>query len=58
MNDRRTMLGWGLLFLVFSLVAGLFGFGLVATHTIAKVMFFVFFVLFLVAVLTQPPRRI
>ena len=58
MNDRRAMFGWGLLFLMFSMVAGLFGFGLVAEHTVAKVLFFVFLVLFLVAVLVPPPRRI
>ena len=48
------MLGWALTFLVVALIAGLFGFGLVAgaSYTIAKVLFFVFLVLFIVALIT------
>lgn len=48
------MLGWTLMFLLFALVAGLFGFGLIAgaSYTIAKVLFFVFLVLFIVSLFT------
>ena len=45
------MLRWALLFLVVALVAALFGFGGVADTSIvaAKVLFFVFLVLFVVS---------
>lgn len=45
------MLGWALLFLIVALVAGLFGFGLVAgmAYGAAKILFFVFLVLFVVS---------
>ncbi|MBX9700446.1 MAG: DUF1328 domain-containing protein [Acetobacteraceae bacterium] len=45
------MLYWTLIFLVIALVAGLFGFGGIATASagIAKVLFAVFLVLFLVS---------
>jgi uncharacterized membrane protein YtjA (UPF0391 family) len=45
-----TLLKWALIFLVISLVAGIFGFtGLaVATAEIARVLFFVFVAIFLV----------
>jgi uncharacterized membrane protein YtjA (UPF0391 family) len=44
------MLGWALTFLVIALVAGLFGFGLIASAAvgIARILFFVFLVLFVV----------
>jgi len=53
------MLGWALTFLIIALLAGLFGFGLVAgaSYTIAKVLFFVFLVLFVVSLLTGAMRR-
>jgi uncharacterized membrane protein YtjA (UPF0391 family) len=52
------MLGWALTFLIIALIAGLFGFGLVAgmSYTAAKICFFVFLVLFVVALLTN--RRV
>lgn len=45
------MLKWALIFFLISLVAGLFGFGGVASAagSIAKVLFFVFAVLFIIA---------
>jgi uncharacterized membrane protein YtjA (UPF0391 family) len=48
------MLGWALTFLVIALIAALFGFGLVAgmSYTAAKICFFVFLILFVVALLT------
>lgn len=47
------MLGWALTFLVIALVAALFGFGVIASGaaTIAKILFFVFLVLFVVSLL-------
>jgi len=47
------MLYWSLVFLVVALLAGLFGFGLIAgtSYMIAKVLFFVFIVIFLVSLI-------
>jgi uncharacterized membrane protein YtjA (UPF0391 family) len=47
------MLYWALVFLIVALVAGLFGFGgiYMAAAGIAKVLFFIFLVLFLVSLL-------
>jgi len=52
------MLSWALLFLIVALVAGAFGFGLIASTAagLAKILFFVFIVLFLIALITG--RRI
>jgi len=49
------MLRWTLLFLVVALVAGLFGFLDVAgtSYAIARVLFFVFLVLFVVSLLFE-----
>ncbi len=47
------MLGWALTFLIVALIAAVFGFGGVASGaaTIAKVLFFVFLVLFIVSLI-------
>jgi len=47
------MLYWSLVFLVIALLAGLFGFGLVAgtSYAIAKVLFFVFLVIFIISLI-------
>jgi uncharacterized membrane protein YtjA (UPF0391 family) len=47
------MLYWSLVFLIVALVAGLFGFGLIAgtSYMIAKVLFFVFLVIFIISLL-------
>ena len=47
------MLSWALVFLVVALLAGLFGFGIVASAAagFAKVLFFLFIVLFLVSLI-------
>jgi len=47
------MLRWALVFLVIALIAGLFGFTEVAgpSWVIAKVLFFVFLVLFIISLL-------
>ncbi|HKA08766.1 MAG TPA: DUF1328 domain-containing protein [Gemmataceae bacterium] len=47
------MLRWALVFLVIALIAGLFGFTEIAgpSYFIAKVLFFVFVVLFIISLL-------
>jgi uncharacterized membrane protein YtjA (UPF0391 family) len=55
------MLSWAIFFLVLALVAALFGFGVIASAAvgIAKILFFVFLVLFIVAlILGRRPRAI
>jgi uncharacterized membrane protein YtjA (UPF0391 family) len=53
------MLYWALIFLVVAIVAALFGFGVIASGaaTIAKVLFFVFLVLFVVSLIAGGVRR-
>ena len=53
------MLGWALAFLVIALLAAVFGFtGIaVASAGIAKILFFVFLVIFLVTLITGFARR-
>jgi len=53
------MLYWAMVFLVIALVAGLFGFGgiYVAAAGIAKILFFVFLVLFIVSLIAGGTRR-
>ena len=45
------MLGWSITFLIIALIAGVFGFGLVASASmgIAKILFFIFAVLFVLS---------
>lgn len=52
------MLSWTVTFLVLALVAGLFGFGLVAgmAYSIAQILFFVFLVLLVISLVTR--RRV
>ena len=47
------MLRWSLIFLVVALIAGLFGFNVIEgmSWTIAKVLFFVFLVLFVISLI-------
>ena len=49
------LLNWVVLFLVVAVVAGVFGFGGIAQDSawIAKVLFFVFLVLFIISLLQQ-----
>jgi uncharacterized membrane protein YtjA (UPF0391 family) len=49
-----AMLTWTIIFLVVALIAGLFGFGGIASTAtgIARVLFFIFLVLFAVSLLT------
>jgi uncharacterized membrane protein YtjA (UPF0391 family) len=53
------MLGWALTFLVVALIAGLFGFGLIAgvSYQIAQILFFVFLVLFVISLIAGGVRR-
>jgi len=53
------MLRWAVAFFIIALVAAIFGFGgiAVAAAGIAKILFFVFLVLFLVALLSGLVRR-
>ena len=52
------MLGWALTFLIVALIAALFGFGGIAGAAIgiAKIIFFVAIVLFLIAAITGAVR--
>lgn len=55
------MLSWALMFFVVALIAAAFGFGGIAASAagIARVLFFIFLVLFVVSLLTglvHPPR--
>jgi uncharacterized membrane protein YtjA (UPF0391 family) len=58
---RQAMLGWAVTFLVIALIAAVLGFGGVAgTATgIAKILFFVFLIVFIVSLITglARPRR-
>jgi uncharacterized membrane protein YtjA (UPF0391 family) len=58
-EEDLAMLYWAFMFLVVALVAALFGFGGIAAEfaIIAKVLFVVFLVLFLVSLLTGAIRR-
>lgn len=45
------MLGWAVTFLIVAIIAGLFGFGIIASASvgIAKILFVVFLVLFVIS---------
>jgi uncharacterized membrane protein YtjA (UPF0391 family) len=53
------MLNWAIAFLIIALIAAVFGFGGIAVEAagIAKILFVVFLVLFLVSLLTGVVRR-
>lgn len=52
------MLGWSITFLIIALVAALFGFGGIASASagIAKIIFFIFIVLWLIALVAGAIR--
>ncbi|GAA3853015.1 DUF1328 domain-containing protein [Celeribacter arenosi] len=52
------MLGWAITFLVVALIAGLFGFGGIASASvgIAQILFFVFIALFVIAMIARAMR--
>jgi len=51
---RKIMLSWALTFLVIAVIAAFLGFGVIAgtAATLAKILFFVFLVLFVVALVS------
>ena len=53
------MLYWALIFFIVAIVAGLFGFGFIASAAagIAKILFFIFLVLFLISLFGGLSRR-
>ncbi len=53
------MLYWALVFFIVAIVAGLFGFGVIASGAIgiARILFFLFIVLAIVSVITGLARR-
>jgi uncharacterized membrane protein YtjA (UPF0391 family) len=53
------MLSWALAFFIIAIIAAIFGFGGIAVGAaeIAKVLFFIFLVLFVVALITGMVRR-
>lgn len=53
------MLGWALTFFIIALIAALFGFGGIASASagIAKILFFIFLVLFVIALVMNAARR-
>lgn len=56
---EATMLYWAAVFFIIAIIAAVFGFGGIAVGAagIAKVLFFVFLVLFIVSLLTGVIRR-
>jgi uncharacterized membrane protein YtjA (UPF0391 family) len=60
MTGGMTMLGWAITFLIVALIAGVLGFGVVAGTAawIAKVLFVVFIILFLVSLISGRRTRI
>jgi uncharacterized membrane protein YtjA (UPF0391 family) len=59
-KGEQTVLYYALVFLLIAIVAAVFGFGGVAVVSagIAKILFFVFIVLFLVSLITHMSRRV
>lgn len=55
-----SLLGWALAFLVVAIIAALFGFGFLAAASawIAKALFFIFIVAFLITLVVYASRRI
>lgn len=56
----RIMLGWSLAFLIFALIAAVLGFGGLAAASagIAKLLFFVFLILFVVSLVFRGFSRV
>lgn len=54
------MLTWAIFFFVLMLIAGLFGFGLIAgaAYLLAKILFFVFMLMFLVSLIFRTDVRL
>jgi uncharacterized membrane protein YtjA (UPF0391 family) len=59
-RKKSIMLRWSVIFLIIALVAALFGFGVIASGaaSVAKILFFIFIVLFIITLLTgRSPRK-
>ena len=58
-TKRHDMLGWTLTFLIIAVIAAAFGFGgiAVAAAGIAKILFYIFLILFLVSLVGSLVRR-
>jgi uncharacterized membrane protein YtjA (UPF0391 family) len=56
----NNMLYYALVFLLISILAAIFGFGgiAIASAGVAKILFFIFIVLFLVSLITHVSRRV
>lgn len=59
-EEVLVMLGWALAFFLFALVAALFGFGGIAGLSlgIAKILFFIFLIVFLFSLILGLSRRV
>lgn len=57
---ETSLLSWAILFLILSLIAGVFGFGLISglSFSIGKLLAVVFIVLFIVSLIVHAVRRI
>jgi uncharacterized membrane protein YtjA (UPF0391 family) len=57
---RLQMLNWALMFLLIAILAAVFGFGGIAFAAagMAKILFFIFLVLFLVSLVAHGVRRV
>ena len=55
-----SLLSWALVFLVVAIIAAVFGFGMVASAatSIAKILFFVFIVVFAITLIFSLVRRV
>jgi uncharacterized membrane protein YtjA (UPF0391 family) len=58
-REELAMLYWTLVFLVIALIAGALGFGVIGgmAYTAAKILFFIFLVLFIVSLFGGAVRR-
>ncbi|MDP3992087.1 MAG: DUF1328 domain-containing protein [Nanoarchaeota archaeon] len=54
------LVGWALTFFIIAVVAGLFGFGIIAgtSIAIAKLLFWVFVILFIIMIIVRAIRKI
>lgn len=57
---ERSLLFWAVVFLVLSLVAGVFGFGIISgvSYTIAKWLAIIFVVLFVISVIAHMLKKV
>lgn len=53
------MLTWAVVFFLFAIIAGLFGFGLIASAAagIAKILFFIFLIIFVITLVAGVIRK-